>query len=149
MMLEQENPVCQLACTEVRGGNDLARLMRPNCQCLNGWVSCQPLRRSRRGGDVYYMSSCSQGVVARVVLADVAGHGEAVSDAAIRLRDALRKHVELWDQSRLIRHLNENFLTDSRYSQFATAFLAELLRGVRRIVVYQCGPRASTLVSRG
>jgi len=123
MTIEQENRICQLSCSEVRGGNDLAAY-EAELPGLAGWVSCQPLQRSRRGGDVYYMSACSQGVVARVVLADVAGHGEAVSAAAIRLRDALRNHVEHWDQSRLIRHLNEDFLTDSRNVQFATAFLA-------------------------
>ena len=62
--------------------------------------------------------------MARVVLADVAGHGEAVSTAAGRLRDALRQHVDEWDQSTLIRQLNDNFLAGAEKAQFATAFLA-------------------------
>jgi sigma-B regulation protein RsbU (phosphoserine phosphatase) len=72
--------------------------------------------------------------MARVVLADVAGHGEVVSSAAVRLHDALRQHVDEWDQSTLVRQLNDTFLLndpflkgsrpDSQKVQFATAFLA-------------------------
>jgi len=90
---------------------------------LTGWISCQPLGASPGGGDVYYMSACSAGVMARVVLADVAGHGEVVSAAADRLRDALRLHVERWDQSTLIRQLNDNFLKGADRASFATAFV--------------------------
>jgi sigma-B regulation protein RsbU (phosphoserine phosphatase) len=90
----------------------------------SGWVSCCPLRPSPRGGDLYYMSACSQGVIARVVLADVSGHGEAVSSAALFLRDALRQNVDLWDQSALIRQLSDNLLKKAERAQFATAFLA-------------------------
>jgi len=113
----------RLACLEVRGGNHLAAYS-VELPGLAGWVSCHPLQPSPRGGDVYYMSVCSHGAIARVALADVAGHGDAVSAAAGRLRDALRKHVEQWDQSALIRQLNDTFLKGARRSQFATAFVA-------------------------
>ena len=62
--------------------------------------------------------------MARVVLADVAGHGEAVSLAAGHLRDALRQHVDNWDQATLIRELNDNFLKGPESAGFATAFVA-------------------------
>jgi sigma-B regulation protein RsbU (phosphoserine phosphatase) len=91
---------------------------------LAGWVSCRPLDPSPRGGDLYYLSACSNGIIARVVLADVAGHGELVSAAAVRLSDALRQHVDHWDQSTLIRQLNESFLHSAERGRFATAFLA-------------------------
>jgi sigma-B regulation protein RsbU (phosphoserine phosphatase) len=123
MVIEKPDEILRLACQEVRGGNHLAAYSA-ELPGLAGWVSCHPLQPSPRGGDVYYMSACSQGVMARVVLADVAGHGEAVSAAAARLRDALRRHVEHWDQSTLIRQLNDTFLKGSRSTQFATAFVA-------------------------
>src|SRR5258706_4775712 len=123
MMIEGADEVHRLACLEVRGGNRLAAYSA-ELPGLRGWVSCQPLQPSPRGGDVYYMSACSQGAMARVVLADVAGHGEAVSTAAGRLRDALRQHVDQWDQSSLIRQLNDSFLRTAKLTQFATAFLA-------------------------
>jgi sigma-B regulation protein RsbU (phosphoserine phosphatase) len=123
MLIEEGEKVHRLACLELRGGNHLAAYST-ELPGLAGWVSCHPLRPSRRGGDLYYLSACSQGVIARVVLADVAGHGEVVSSAAVRLHDALRQHVDNWDQSTLIRQLNDNFLKDARKTQYATAFLA-------------------------
>jgi sigma-B regulation protein RsbU (phosphoserine phosphatase) len=123
MMIEESDEVHRLACLEVRGGNHLAAYSA-ELPGLAGWVSCHPLQPSPHGGDVYYMSACSKGVIARVVLADVAGHGEAVSFAAGHLRDALRQHVEHWDQSTLIRELNDNFLMGAESTRFATAFVA-------------------------
>jgi sigma-B regulation protein RsbU (phosphoserine phosphatase) len=123
MMIQEEDRVHRLACLELRGGNHLATYSA-ELPGLAGWVSCHPLRPSPRGGDLYYLSACSKGVIARVVLADVAGHGEVVSSAAVRLHDALRQHVDEWDQSTLIRQLNDNFLKGGQRAQFATAFLA-------------------------
>jgi len=123
MMLGGAEEVQRLACREVRGGNRLAAFSA-ELPGLAGWISCRPLEPSTRGGDLYYMSACSHGVIARVVLADVSGHGEAVSAAAGRLRDSLRQHVESWDQSALIQELNENFLRTAESPQFATAFVA-------------------------
>jgi phospholipid/cholesterol/gamma-HCH transport system permease protein len=123
MVIEEADEVNRLACREVRGGNRLAAFSA-ELPGLTGWVSCHPLQPSPRGGDVYYMSACSRSVMARVVLADVAGHGDAVADAAGRLRDALRRNVERWDQSTLIRQLNDNFLKGAESARFATAFVA-------------------------
>ena len=123
MVIEEADEVNRLACQEVRGGNHLAAFSA-ELPGLKGWVSCHPLQPSPRGGDVYYMSACSKGLMARVVLADVAGHGDAVDGAAGRLRDALRRNVERWDQSSLIRQLNENFLKSAESAAFATAFVA-------------------------
>src|SRR6202167_4457591 len=122
-MAEEPEQVYRLACLEMRGGNHLAAYAA-ELPGLAAWVSCHPLHPSPRGGDLYYLSACSQGVVARVALADVAGHGEIVSFAAVRLRDALREHVDHWDQSMLIRRLNESFLSGAANSPYATAFLA-------------------------
>ncbi|HTX37507.1 MAG TPA: PP2C family protein-serine/threonine phosphatase [Bryobacteraceae bacterium] len=58
-----------------------------------------------------------------MVIADVSGHGEKVSAAAVRLRHVLRQHIDLWDQSELIRDLNESFFRDEHRVKFATAFL--------------------------
>src|SRR6266851_4409633 len=77
--------------------------------------------------------------MARVVLADVAGHGEAVDTAAGHLRDALRQHVNQWDQSTLIRQLNVNFLKTAKRSQFATAFLASFYSGSGELLFTNAG----------
>ncbi|HTS24783.1 MAG TPA: PP2C family protein-serine/threonine phosphatase [Bryobacteraceae bacterium] len=115
--------VRKVACQEVCGGNHRAACVA-ELPGLTGWISCQPLAPSMDGGDVYYISACSAGLMARVVLADVAGHGEGVSVAAARLRDALRRHVDRWDQSILIRQLNDRFLKGADHTSFATAFVA-------------------------
>jgi sigma-B regulation protein RsbU (phosphoserine phosphatase) len=122
-MIQEAEKVHRLACLEVRGGNQLAEYST-ELPGLAGWVSCHPLRPSPRGGDLYYLSACSKGVIARVVLADVAGHGQAVSSAAVRLHDALRENVDNWNQSTLIRQLNDDFLKGAQRAEFATAFLA-------------------------
>jgi sigma-B regulation protein RsbU (phosphoserine phosphatase) len=123
MTIEETGEVHRLACLELRGGNHVAAYSA-ELPGLAGWVSCRPLRPSPRGGDLYYLSACSHGVIARVVLADVGGHGEAVSAAAVRLHGALRQHMDDWDQSALVRDLNDNFLKGAQKVQFATAFLA-------------------------
>src|SRR5262245_5238548 len=113
----------RLACLELRGGNFPAAYAA-ELPGLAGWISCRPLRPSLRGGDLHYLSTCSQGVIARVVIADVAGHGDVVSAAAVRLHEALRQHQDQWDQSALVRSLNDNFFQGAQGARFATAFLA-------------------------
>jgi hypothetical protein len=121
-MTESAGQVERLACLELRGGNQLARYAaRP--PGLAAWVSCNPLEPSRRGGDLYYLSACSHGSIARVVIADVSGHGERVSAAVARLQNALPQYIDLWDPSLLISDLNESFFRDEHRVKFATAFL--------------------------
>jgi len=121
--MSEQGEIYRLACLELRGGNQMGSHSAA-LPGLTSWVSCRPLHPSPRGGDMYYLSSCSQGVVARVALADVAGHGEVVSAAAVHLGKVLREHVDHWDQSALIRQLNDSFLSGARNGRFATAFLA-------------------------
>src|SRR6266699_1104408 len=130
--------VHRLAFLELRDGNHLAAYPT-ELPGLAGWVWCHPLRPSRQGGDLYYLSACSKGVIARVVLADVAGHGEMVSSAAVRLHDALRQHVDDWDQSALIRQLNDDFLKGAERAQFATALLASFYCGSGELLFTNAG----------
>jgi len=126
MLTQEADRPYRLACLELQGGNQ-AGSYSAELPGLAGWVSCRPLGTSG-GGDLYYLTACSKGVIARVALADVAGHGQTVSSAAVRLRDALREHVDHWDQSMLIRRLNESILKGAPHSRFATAFLASFYR---------------------
>lgn len=111
--------VYRLACLEIRGGNRAARY-EAELPGLDAWISCRPLFPATRGGDLYYLSVCSQGAISRITLADVAGHGDDVSTLAEHLRDSLRQHADEWDQSALIRQLNDSFLNVST-GKFATA----------------------------
>ena len=112
----------RMACLEIRGGNrrESYSVELPG---LSAWVSSRPLPPASEGGDLHYMTVCSKGAISRVVLADVAGHGEVVSSIAERLRDGLRKHVDTWDQTVLVQELNNSFLAGAHGVQFATAFV--------------------------
>jgi len=117
-----ESKPYRLSCLELRGGNDSV-CYPAEIAGLAGWVSSRPLSPATHGGDLHYLSLCSRGELARVVLADVAGHGEVVSAVADRLREALRENVERFDQSILIQELNDAFLRGAQGVQFATAFV--------------------------
>jgi sigma-B regulation protein RsbU (phosphoserine phosphatase) len=110
----------RLACLEVWGGNRSAD-QAVELPGLAGWVYSSPLDPGLAGGDVYYFSVCSHGILSRVALADVSGHGGSASSAAERLYSILRKHIETWDQSVLMSELNEAFESWLETSQYATA----------------------------
>jgi serine phosphatase RsbU (regulator of sigma subunit) len=130
--------VHRLACLELRGGNDLATYSA-ELPGLDAWVWCKPLRPSQRGGDIYYLSACSHGRIARVVIADVSGHGEVVSAAAVRLQGFLSRDIDVWDQSVLIQDLNDSFLRDERRVKYATAFLASFASDSRDLLFTNAG----------
>jgi len=112
--------VQRLACFELWGGNSVVAhpIELPG---LQGWVSSTPFGEAASGGDVHYLSVCSKGQVSRIALADVAGHGESASAVADRLRQVLRHHTDNWDQSALMRELNEAFQLGAEGVEFATA----------------------------
>jgi sigma-B regulation protein RsbU (phosphoserine phosphatase) len=112
----------RLTCLEIRGGNERASYSI-DLPGIAAWVSCRPLTPATHGGDLHYLSVCSQGFVSRITLADVAGHGELVGAVAERLRDVLRKHSDAWDQTDVVRDLNDGFLAGAEGLQYATAIV--------------------------
>lgn len=46
-----------------------------------------------KGGDIYYLSVCEGDMLTRIALADVMGHGQAVSDVSGWLYSALESHM--------------------------------------------------------
>jgi phosphoserine phosphatase RsbU/P len=111
----------QLACTEVWGGNKIAdeRLKLPG---LVGLIHSKPVEPATSGGDVFYVSVCDKRVLSRVVLADVAGHGEAVGEIATRLFMLVKKYINTFHQSALMQEINEAFYRQNAdLAQYATA----------------------------
>ena len=51
--------VNRLSCLELRGGNRAA-VHQAQLPGLDTWISCRPLLPATRGGDLYYLSVCSQ-----------------------------------------------------------------------------------------
>ncbi len=110
----------RLACFELWGGNrDADHLVE--LPGLAGWVYSAPFDPGSGGGDVHYISVCSRGLISRIVVADVAGHGSDASRIAQNLRSVLQRHTNNRDQSALMRELNQAFVPRAVRSQYATA----------------------------
>jgi sigma-B regulation protein RsbU (phosphoserine phosphatase) len=120
--MSEPKPLPRLACLELRGGNERVAYSA-ELPGLAAWVCCRPMTPATRGGDLHYLSVCSQGFISRIALADVAGHGEFVSSIADRLRDVFRKHSDAWDQTEVVRELNDAFLAGAGTLEYATALV--------------------------
>src|SRR6266436_9836460 len=106
---------------------------------LDTWVYSRPYAQARSGGDVYYASSCATGRISRLLLADVAGHGNAVAATAAVLRTLMRRFVNRLDQTEFVRLLNQQFAVLSREGTFATAIVATFFAPSRRLTVCNAG----------
>ncbi|HYL14581.1 MAG TPA: PP2C family protein-serine/threonine phosphatase [Terriglobales bacterium] len=129
----------RMSCMELWGGNTSVEtsVALPG---LAGWVHSKPVEPAVQGGDVYYLSVCSAGLLSRIVLADVAGHGQEVGGAAITLRDLLRQHVNAFDQSKLMRGINDSFGSGSDESvQYATAAVLGYYCETRQLIFANAG----------
>lgn len=91
---------------------------------LEATVFSCPHENAAAGGDVLYISSCGTGRIARLLLADVAGHGSSVADLARTLRDLMRRYVNTLDQTEFVSALNKTFAAASDMGRFATAVVA-------------------------
>ena len=129
----------QLACMEVWGGNTY--ISSPvELPGLSGWIHSKPLDPATSGGDVYYLSVCSAGNLSRIMLADVAGHGQGVGPIAVKLRDLVRKHINTLDQTDLMRGINEAFGSpEGLASEYATAAVLGYYSQTRELVFANAG----------
>ncbi len=73
-----------------------------------------------KGGDVYYISTCSGDAVTRVAMADVMGHGEAVSDISQWLYSALRVRINDLEGNGVLAELN-TLAQERGYEAMSTA----------------------------
>jgi serine phosphatase RsbU (regulator of sigma subunit) len=114
-----------LECMEIWGSNNQADhvMGTPGLEVL---VHSRPFQ-SDRGGDIHYVTLCASGKLTRTILADVAGHGSEVDAVARQLRDLLRKNINIVNQKRLVRDLNNEFSRVAAQSKFATAVVATLV----------------------
>jgi serine phosphatase RsbU (regulator of sigma subunit) len=106
---------------------------------LDAWVYSKPFGKAHAGGDVYYASSCATGRISRLLLADVAGHGNAVAATAADLRTLMRRFVNRLDQSEFVRLLNQQFAALPRTGAFATAVVTTFFEPSRRLTICNAG----------
>jgi sigma-B regulation protein RsbU (phosphoserine phosphatase) len=127
-----------MQCMEVWGGSQLTT-RGVAFGGLDAWVYSKPHGNAQHGGDVYYASSCATGRIARLLLADVAGHGISVASTAAGLRTLMRRFVNRLDQTEFVRLLNQQFSTLSKDGAFATAVVATFFEPSRRLTVCNAG----------
>jgi len=91
-------------CGDVRGGNEPVWTV-VDLPGLAGVLYSHPCH-GESGGDVHYCSMCNSGIIARVCLADVAGHGERVANVARVMHTELRASVNRWDEREVMQALD-------------------------------------------
>ncbi len=104
------------------------------------YVHSAPYKGSQAGGgDIYYLTSCASGRISRFLLADVSGHGEAVSKAAVSLRDLMRKNVNKISQEEFVIQMNREFVGVANESVFATAVVATFFEPRKTLAISVAG----------
>lgn len=63
-----------------------------------------------KGGDIYYLSLCESNMLTRMILADVVGHGESVSNISKIIYQAIRSHMNDAEGDKLLLELNQTTL---------------------------------------
>src|SRR5277367_766980 len=123
-------------CMEIWGDNRPAdKIIRTPGLVLH--VISKPLDGA--GGDVHYVSVCGGGMVTRILLADVSGHGASVAELAGDLRKLIRKYINTKSQARLVSRLNNRFEQSSSNGLFATSMVATYLANTRQLTLSNAG----------
>lgn len=75
-----------------------------------------------QGGDIYYFSVCDSDLLTRIAIADVMGHGEAVTRTSRWLYEALVAHMNRADGNSVLEYLNQ-LSADYGYTAITTAIV--------------------------
>lgn len=115
-MIQNEDKPTRLRCSEIWGGignTDLDVSTRPVTTSLFSSAS-----DSDSGGDVYYFSVCARDTIVRIAMADVMGHGRAVSTmsqwmytALVERMDSIHSNDILGDLNRLANERGHEAIT--------------------------------------
>ena len=139
------NVLPEFVCAEICGGNRPidAPIELPG---IRGWVFSQPCEGGR-GGDIHYLSICSSGLIARMCLADVAGHGSAVALVSGEIHRLLLRYMNRFDERRVLSDLNERLTTDP-HATMTTAVTASYFPPLRRLSLSYAGHPPAWLYRR-
>lgn len=127
-----------LQCLQVWGGTEAADQTLAMTG-LDGYLYAKPHQNAKRGGDVYYLSSCASGRITRVMLADVAGHGSKVSETAQDLRSLMQQYVNFTSQKRFMQALNQKFAEVTEDGRFATTVAMSFFAPARKLSLSNAG----------
>jgi hypothetical protein len=134
----QQSDVKHMQCMEVWGGNRAidSGVIMPG---MDAWIYSRPCKDQPAGGDVHFVSTCAGGLLVRLVLADIAGHGEGVADMGSQLRVMMRRFINRHEQSNVVQSLNKEFTAASANGVFATAV----------VMTFQCGKNKLSVSNAG
>jgi len=82
----------RLECKELWGGIR-NRDMEVSAGKVIGSIYAAPCCEGGKGGDIYYFGVCQGDTISRLAIADVTGHGEAVSEISQYVYDTLKAHM--------------------------------------------------------
>ncbi len=108
---------------EVWGGNQ-ATFSAFEKAGIDIWLYSRPYQVDANGGDLYYLSSCASGRITRMLLADVAGHGQEVAKVATGLRGVVSRYINSIKPQKLFEDVNEGFVQLPEADRFATSIVA-------------------------
>ena len=125
-----------LACGEVRGGNRPvhAEIELPG---MRG-VLYSSVADGAHGGDIHYLSVCGSGLLSRLCVADVAGHGDAVAAVGTEMYGQLRRSVDIVDERRVLRAMDRR-IARAEVQAMTTAVLATYYPPSRRLAISYAG----------
>jgi sigma-B regulation protein RsbU (phosphoserine phosphatase) len=127
-----------LQCMELWRGNSSVESMASSTG-LEAWIFSQPYQGESTGGDVHYLSLCVGGIVTRILLADVSGHGIKVDATSNILKKLLRRFMNAKRQDRLVEELNREFSGLEQSGRFATAVIATYLSHKKQLLLTNAG----------
>jgi serine phosphatase RsbU (regulator of sigma subunit) len=125
-----------LACGEIRGGNEpvYTAIEMPG---LRGILYSRPCH-GPEGGDVHFASVCGSGLVARLCVADVAGHGQVVAAVGREMHAHLRQSVNRFDDRRVMADLDRRLETEGLRA-ITTAAIVSYYHPSQRLTVAYAG----------
>lgn len=82
----------RLECNEIWGGIE-HRDLDMSAGKIIGSIYSAPCCDGNKGGDIYYFGTCKGDTITRLAIADVTGHGEAVSEISQFVYDTLKAHM--------------------------------------------------------
>jgi hypothetical protein len=82
----------RLECTELWGGIRNQDI-EVSAGKVIGSIYSAPCCEGGKGGDIYYFGVCRGDIITRLAVADVTGHGEAVSEISQFVYDTLKAHM--------------------------------------------------------
>ena len=136
----------RLRCSEVWGG-----IRNEDMDASSAGVSASLLSLAcdgGKGGDIYYFSVCDADMLTRVVIADVVGHGRAVSDVSEWLFHAMREQMNVLDGNAVLASLNR-LAVERGLDAMTTAGVAAFYRADSRFYFSHAGHHEMLILRKG